>query len=978
MKSERLMSAVAQAEVRDAPARARGRGAVQLWAHESLMEWLENPGADPSARKRAYLVLHQFLGHGHPNLVKAVAGAAKGWRRTPLGGNGGQQYYLWWAPKGAPPVAHLPMRDRDVLLRCVRHHDATDLALEPGTFDDYLELPIAAVERDPGTEDYPFRPEQLGAARDGATARLVKGHPGSGKTTTLLLSSRYCHGQRALYVTHSARLREEALRELAAFGPADLEIDVLTFRELVDAFSAEPDTTSVHELQNAVDRLATEAGKLRERLTGWEDRLQELFAELHAYWFGWALPIPFRSAPAASGGALSPETYLSLRKDVLGEAPARVVVRVGEHLHRTGATPELFAPLGRASAAVQACLRGDAVPKRLAGAQWIFVDEVQDLTLVEQHLIVELARAIGLSEGRCPGLIIAGDEGQTVRPTDFDWGALADLIHTRLEVRPEQHDLPGNVRSPRSIATVVNRSWELYRRLDKSARPRGISEADVDETTVGRVIICRARTDDDLDHVVSRVERAPGAAVIFPGHRVPVDVARRFPEIITAEGAKGLDHQTVAVLDAGRQIAALDALAREAREGGAGVATIRARTLADQLRVAASRATETLILLDRGEHQDFRQSIERLIQGDGRTAVDGFLGEMTPQDLVDLLDTEGTDPETLVVAYLREIEALLLDQPARALARAIQASGLLGAERSPGAVRDSSLRREVWRLRATAALLVASDEADVDAASRSYREANRYYHKAELKLAAQTATRLEHLAKAPASSATEASELLELRVKVLEEVPESGTIVRVSLARWCKRLAPVELPKSLAERRKLNQAVAAVAVALADKHPELVELAEQHLARTATRALEEGALAEALDLFRRLARRDRASEARCEEGLGDYAAASSSWEAAGELTRALACARRIPAPERALELARRTDPRAEALLEWVCRVRAVLTEPSVVPSTMLTPEERTLLEQELASVLDAKAPRPAPGRADSAPARRRRSKRPES
>ena len=57
------------------------------------------------------------------------------------------------------------------------------------------------------------------------------------------------------------------------------------------------------------------------------------------------------------------------------------------------------------------------------------MDEVQDLTPLEVFVILSLSRHLN-SGSRSPGsLLLAGDEAQTVRATDFEWARLDDMLH---------------------------------------------------------------------------------------------------------------------------------------------------------------------------------------------------------------------------------------------------------------------------------------------------------------------------------------------------------------------------------------------------------------------------------------------------------------------------------------------------------------------------------------------------------------------
>src|SRR5207245_4995409 len=74
---------------------------------------------------------------------------------------------------------------------------------------------------------------------------------------------------------------------------------------------------------------------------------------------------------------------------------------------------------------------GDLRSRKLLDFDCIAIDEVQDLTPIEALVFVLLAEAIQKHHGSSPTLLIAGDEAQTVRPTDFEWGWLNDLLHHR-------------------------------------------------------------------------------------------------------------------------------------------------------------------------------------------------------------------------------------------------------------------------------------------------------------------------------------------------------------------------------------------------------------------------------------------------------------------------------------------------------------------------------------------------------------------
>lgn len=948
----RALRELPRAMVRALPAGVRDEGQVELRLHEEFYTWLETPGTEPRLKRRANLVLRQFLTRGRPTNVKSVAGPGNGWLRTRLGGNGGNQFYLWWAKAGATPVAGLPLAGKQVLLRTVRHHDDTSNALDPGRPEDWVPLRATELSEQRDTYGYAWSEEQDRIAAEPAPIRLIKGHPGTGKTTTLWLASAYAEGSRAIYITYSKRLAAETEQYFRAFGPKGLAIDVLTFEDLLGEFAPASSgmgdgarTTRLLPPEEAVRAMRTRLAGYRERWVPWEDHPAELYAELHAHFVGRALPVPFRGQPAFAGPVLGAAAYVAARREVIGEQAARSAGAVGDYLWQAKALARLTPGPLLARAALDGLRMGTALPERLRGLDWIFVDEVQDLTLVEALLLVELAVRIGRERGCLPGLLAAGDEGQTVRPTDFEWGPLADLLHERLGARAE-YELAGNLRSPRNIAEVINRSWDFYRRLDKSERPRGHAEAEVEETAVGRIIYCRARGDEQLDTLMQAFAHTPGAALIHPGHVVPPELAQRGVEVWSSDSAKGLDFQVVGVIDAGRTLLRLERQAQAANESIDGRLTaLWARTLADQLRVALSRSTDTLVLID-------RDAPEADAQDDGARAaelvfelckdLEGFMEEMEPAELAKLLDREDADAGALVIDYVASIDKLLQDHPMRALQQARNASGLLGGVKTPGAVTDPTLRKDVWRLRGLAALLAATSDEAHDAAL--FKEANTWLRKAELADAAKAALQLRNLYASLRSDGKPAHEealLLAQSLPALQDtVPEVEAVLRRGVVDWCRGVTRAELPPTPSGRKKLEEAVTKLAHQLGPRHPELNGHRERVRARVARALLDDGHPRDALDYFGMLERPDPRGEAECHERLGELTRAADCYERAGDLPAALRCARAVPDFKLALRLARAADPAVVAALEWAERLRVEAAAAEPLQRAPLTDAER--------------------------------------
>ncbi len=75
-----------------------------LFCHQEFLEKMEENRANTVGR-RAALLLHRLLVDVRRQYYKPTQGDNRGWRRSPLGGNHGNHFYAWWAPRGAAPLA---------------------------------------------------------------------------------------------------------------------------------------------------------------------------------------------------------------------------------------------------------------------------------------------------------------------------------------------------------------------------------------------------------------------------------------------------------------------------------------------------------------------------------------------------------------------------------------------------------------------------------------------------------------------------------------------------------------------------------------------------------------------------------------------------------------------------------------------------------------------------------------------------------
>ena len=196
---------------------------------------------------------------------------------------------------------------------------------------------------------------------------------------------------------------------------------------------------------------------------------------------------------------------------------------------------------------------------------------------------------------------MAGDESQTVRPTDFKWAWLKNLLTTVFGADLEIKDthLDENLRSPKLIGQFIEATQVQYQNFNKGDRPSGISYTKNNDAEVGRLIYCQLRDEKEWQSLVQLFAQIPRSCLVYPGFAVPeglVALSEGLMNIETAEDVKGRDFDVVGLIDAGKSQKVLSNLYEE-RETNKYV-DVFGRTLADQYRVAASRSAEKLVLID--------------------------------------------------------------------------------------------------------------------------------------------------------------------------------------------------------------------------------------------------------------------------------------------------------------------------------------------------------------------------------------------
>ncbi|MGH8164232.1 MAG: hypothetical protein ACREP1_07865, partial [Rhodanobacteraceae bacterium] len=391
-----------------------------------------------------------------------------------------------------------------------------------------------------------------------------------------------------LYLTFSPDLAALARDYFDRFCSSARTFTVLTYtgflRQLLGAQASHADPAEARA------RFRRDLFSQQRSLGAWARDLDALYDEMHAHLLGAALPQPAGRFPKAERMRLPETAYRAQRARFLGSA-ADTVLEAARRLDR-GADATLadryFPDLALAWRAAHALSSGARQSEAaFSECGCIAVDEVQDLTPLEAFVVLALARQ--RTAGRSASLLLSGDEAQTVRPTDFEWAWLNDMLHALVE-QPQEFKLTVNLRSPRRIADVVTRVRDLYDYLPKQDRPSGTGYAEIEDDGPDQ-ILSAAVPQAELAPLLAFLSAREGLALIaFDKTNLPGDI---LPFVLSPAEAKGLDFHSVCVLNGG------SLLRRIVNDRFATLADRLARRMAiDQLRVALSRPAERLLWVD--------------------------------------------------------------------------------------------------------------------------------------------------------------------------------------------------------------------------------------------------------------------------------------------------------------------------------------------------------------------------------------------
>ena len=953
------------------------RPANPIFCHQDFLEKLEAHRHSALSRRAALLMQRLAVDEARLH-YKATRGENQGWRRSRLGGNRGSHFYAWWAPRTAAPLRKDGGFDQapagSIFLRDIRHHDDHSVANAQAFEANYLPITIKE-QRDEVYAPGPWTPAQAKfASARGGMVRILKGHPGSGKTTALLHAADATMAGRVLYLTFSSDLAALARGYFDRYCSATRHFHVVTFCGFVrEALRAEPGApAAVNELRR---QFRADLHPLQRQSGPWTDRSGALWDEAHAHWVGAALPYTAGRFTAMPGPQVDERTYKQRRSSHIGHPAAGASADLLSRLDRAapGTLAERYFPeLDLAWKAARAIAAGD-IPPELLNFDAIAVDECQDLTPLEASVIVELAARIGAKVKSPIPVLWAGDEAQTVRPTDFEWAWLNDMLHHRLST-PVEFKLTSNLRSPRRLAELVNGVWDLYAEINKRDRPSGSSYAEIDDDSSDQLFHCTAAAGEELSGLLMNLAGREGLAVISLD-----DELRTIPEparaaVLTTAEAKGLDFHTVCVVDAGKRLHEIQHMS--GNYDATGLTSIAKRTGIDQLRVALSRPTERLIWLDVNPPVAVVNSVKLFLN---RAAIDGRVVPCVPSAVLAALDEDALDVEERIQRCQIDARQYLAVKPDLAWSRAQQAVTLLGERQSITVVTDVAVRAAAHLTLAEICFVLAIRRARLSAELGNpdlWLEARRAAGFANKHGLAEVIEAIGAVMRGSMENRlAPLGEFVQVFCRYRDQIePWVAVEIEPKLGLWMdelegalpggdnavilNRILPpfydaMRLPDAAARKAKLRQ-------------------------RSLSLLMKNKKYAQALEVLATLPEPQPETEAVCRQALGEFAKAAALFKQAGNFKEALACLRAIPDFPGAFEVMRQIgDHPATASYTWLTEMQKVIAQRPENFNRVMQASEKKLLEETLERALGVAKKTPAPRKSPAkkkapAPAKRPR------
>ncbi len=155
----------------------------RLWLHENVLDTTDQ---NSPLQKSLAIVLQQLAAQGgRTSIVKPCHSPNENWHRSPMSGNGGNQFYLWW--QNISTRRHADRASTDItfpaiIIHALRTHDDHSGLSPRQVPQDYIPLePRDTTDPKAGIIQQPWTPQQDSFNSSDSTVKTITGYPARGR-----------------------------------------------------------------------------------------------------------------------------------------------------------------------------------------------------------------------------------------------------------------------------------------------------------------------------------------------------------------------------------------------------------------------------------------------------------------------------------------------------------------------------------------------------------------------------------------------------------------------------------------------------------------------------------------------------------------------------------------------------------------------------------------------------------------------------
>lgn len=345
---------------------------------------------------------------------------------------------------------------------------------------------------------------------------VIIGSAGSGKTALLLEKLKSLRGS-VLYVTESTHLKEHSEKIYSEHPSSNNTVTFYSFHEFLESI-----------------RIPSEARCTKERFEEWFElhKSSSSFKDSHS------LFEEFRgvlTAKVTDHVHLSLEEYqaLGIKQSIFPPESRSMVYDLFEKYLAFLEDNQFYDPN-------IICHDYQHLPKKTY--DYVVIDEVQDLTLIQTHLILQSCNLAN-------HFIIAGDANQIVHPNFFSWTNLKDLFFSQISTESFNNVtriLSNNYRNSLAVTHLANQLLKLKRQRFGSIDRESHYLMNSTSEAKGEIALFpnTQATRDEINHKTSRSANH-AILILDPAHKAIAQQFFETPLIFSIQECKGLEYKNI-------------------------------------------------------------------------------------------------------------------------------------------------------------------------------------------------------------------------------------------------------------------------------------------------------------------------------------------------------------------------------------------------------------------------------------------------